>query len=165
MARRFQFLDRIAWNTVLVESRFHPDPINRKCGPRPRLLSDGGIRFLSPVQDNSLSFSTPFYAPSIPHLLDSLLELVKCPKNYMILDPGIYIEHFIRYLFLEQIHQQMKILPAVTEHHRAALENRLNRYKRVDKSKGFSDALKNMLNMVDKSQGSPAVLAARNVNR
>jgi hypothetical protein len=83
----------------------------------------------------------------------------------MILHPGIYIEHFIRYLFLEQIHQRMKILPAVTEHHRAALENRLNRYKRVDKSKGFSDELKKMLNMVDKSQGSPAVPAASNVNR
>jgi hypothetical protein len=96
------------------------------------MLSDKGVQFLPPEPQNP--FPLPFYVPSIPRLLESLLDLMEYPRTYMIENPKIYLWHLVQYLFLEMEHQGMKILPEALKHYRPALEQFLDRFKRTDKS-------------------------------
>ena len=119
--------DCVAWNPVLIEELYHPDPENLIHGPS---LSRN-IRHMPPYLARS-SQRVPIWIPTVPRLLDALINQAQFQeeKEGCGLEPLIHISNFIRYLFLEEQQQRKRILPKLSSRNGNFLEARLGRYIR-----------------------------------
>ncbi|KAG0643114.1 hypothetical protein HOY80DRAFT_947392, partial [Tuber brumale] len=98
---------------ALMESEFHPNPTDRRAKPYPRpfLITDENLKF---VWGEPVTF--PVFIPSIPEFFDSCLD---CMGGRTYLDddtcriPQIDIDYLSRYLILDSLSQQDKLLSKV----------------------------------------------------
>ncbi|KAI9763497.1 MAG: hypothetical protein M1839_006445 [Geoglossum umbratile] len=130
--------DLVAWNDNLMEDRFDPAATDVMSISYKSKLAIG-CRLLPKILAQSAESNYPVYVPSVPRLVDALLNQVIYRQahletyNYVsILDtlPSYHLTNLIRYLHLEKPHQREKLIPELAERNRADMETRMNRYKR-----------------------------------
>ncbi|RPA95971.1 hypothetical protein L873DRAFT_1696044 [Choiromyces venosus 120613-1] len=114
-SEKIQVPHPVNFNSVLVESEFHPNPTGRSTywRSRPYLMTDKNIPFVW-AAGGQVSF--PVFIPRIPEFLDSCLNCLG-GRNYMD-DDSCHIPHgdmsyLARYLLLDLPHQQDKLLSKV----------------------------------------------------
>lgn len=114
-SEKIQVPHPINFNSVLVQSEFHPNPGDRSSDwkPRPYLMTDKDIAFVWPA---SGQVSFPVFIPTIPEFLDSCLSCMG-GRNYKD-DESCHIPHgdvsyLARCLLLDLPHQQDKLLSKV----------------------------------------------------
>ncbi|KAI9827947.1 MAG: hypothetical protein M1826_006143 [Phylliscum demangeonii] len=128
--------DVTAANEFVVEDEFDPG------GPDAPSLSirsrqAAGVELLYPVVAQTAGCARPVYIPSIPVLIDALLD----QERHRLAHPEIYpagmgsfplyhISNFIRYLYLEKGYRRDRILSKLALRNRPDMEIRMNRYKR-----------------------------------
>ncbi|RPA97816.1 hypothetical protein L873DRAFT_1836217 [Choiromyces venosus 120613-1] len=105
-SEKIQVPHPVNFNSVLVESEFHPNPTGRSTDQRsrPYLMTDKNIPFVW-AAGGQVSF--PVFIPRIPEFLDSCLNCMG-GRNYMDDDSSM-----ARYLLLDLPHQQDKLLSKV----------------------------------------------------
>ena len=109
-----------AWNHVLVETKFFPNPSHSDRSPR--VLSDGIAVYLPahPDQSPDRPCRTPVYIPTIPRYLDACLSRsrhyfairssVRPSDVFFSNSASLEIGNLIRYLYLEMEDQRAKLL-------------------------------------------------------
>ena len=132
--QKIEVPDIFAWVPVLVQEEFHPDPEKLRYGPR-LLTKTEGVRFLAPNLARSTEQKTSIFIPTIPRMLDALLDQARWLKENSAVEgsergPRIQAEYLYRYLFLEEVHQKEKLLPKLAPWNRDEVRERLERYKR-----------------------------------
>ncbi|PUU72270.1 hypothetical protein B9Z19DRAFT_1138313 [Tuber borchii] len=100
----------INFNSVLVESEFHPNPQDEIRDARsslPYLITDEGVKF---VWGEPITF--PVFIPTIPEYLDSCLNRIR-EWGYTCYMARMDMDNLARYLVLDSPHQQEKVLSKV----------------------------------------------------
>ncbi|KAI9782357.1 MAG: hypothetical protein M1839_005230 [Geoglossum umbratile] len=127
-----------AWNSNLMEDRFDPvaaDVIS--ISYRTRLAA--GHQILPNILAQNAESSYPVYVPSIPRLIDALLDQQRYRQTHFetynyesALDTlsSYHLSNLIRYLHLEKPYQREKLIPQLAGRNRADMETRLDKYKR-----------------------------------
>jgi len=112
--KKIQVLHPVNFNSVLVESEFHPNPTDRSADhpSRPFLMTDKNIPFVW-AAGGQVSF--PVFIPSIPEFVDSCLSCMgeRDYKDKSLCLPQGYLDYMARYLLLDSPHQQDKLLSKV----------------------------------------------------
>ena len=122
----------VNYNSVLVESQFHPNSSDRSV--KPYLITDENIKF---VGDLPLTF--PVFIPTVPQFLDSCLNCIlgrRSNDDRSCALPQMDMDNLFRYLVLDSPSQQDKLLSSVTNSKQLAeyfTERRLLQAKRVKK--------------------------------
>jgi len=120
----------VNYNSVLVESQFHPNSLDRSV--KPYLITDENIKF---VGDLPLTF--PIFIPTVPQFLDSCLNCIRGRRSRDDTScalPQMDMDNLFRYLVLDSPSQQDKLLSSVTNLEQLAeyfTERRLLQAKRV----------------------------------
>jgi hypothetical protein len=96
-----------------------------------------GLRILPEIRSQSADKKYPIYIPSIPRMLDALLDQARYrdghPEKISYLSghrPRYHLSNFTRYLHLEKPTQRERVLPELAERNREAMEVILNKFKR-----------------------------------
>lgn len=100
----------VNFNSVLVESEFHPNPKDRIPHDRsslPYLITDEDVKF---VWGEPITF--PVFIPTIPEYLDSCLNRLR-EWGYTCYIPQMDMDNLARYLVLDSPLQQEKLLSKV----------------------------------------------------
>jgi len=111
--KKIQVLHPVNFDSVLVESEFHPNPTDRSPDPwisRPYLMTDKNIPFIW-AAGGVVSF--PVFIPTLPEFIDSCLS---CMGGQNSKSSGIArrdMDYLARYLLLDLPHQQDKLLSKV----------------------------------------------------
>lgn len=113
--KKIQVPHPVNFNSVLVESEFHPNPKDRSTDrrSRPYLMTDKNIPFVW-VAGGLVSF--PVFIPNIPEFIDSCLSCMGGRNSKHNKSSGIPqedMDNLARYLLLDLPHQQDKILSKV----------------------------------------------------
>lgn len=130
--------DPNAWNVVLMEERFdlypswaHADSI----GYTTRI--DNGVMVLPPTPAQSADVKYPIYIPTVPRILDALLDQARYRVTYaenfprkLGNRPQYHLGNFVRYLHLEKLQQRERLLPQLAERNQADMEATINKFKR-----------------------------------
>jgi hypothetical protein len=98
------------------------------------------IKVLPPILAQSTDMKYPIYIPTIPRMLDALLDQARYRVIYAENFPeepeklGYRVEYhlrnFVRYLHLEKLQQREKMLPELAERNRGEMEALMNNFKR-----------------------------------
>ncbi|KAG0131310.1 hypothetical protein HOY82DRAFT_608269 [Tuber indicum] len=115
-SQKIQVPHVVNYNSLLVESEFHPNSADRSV--RPYLLTDSNIKF---VGDPPLAF--PVFIPTVPQFLDSCLNCIRgrsCRDDRSCILPQIDLDNIARYLVLDSPSQQHKLLAKVANRERLA---------------------------------------------
>ena len=127
-----------AWNVVLMEERFdlHPSWANAASISFTTRTANG-VKIVPTIRSQSSDMDYPIYIPSIPRMLDALLDQshyrVTHPEDYPSVvenRPRYHLGNFIRYLHLEKVVQREKVLPELAERNRGEMEVLLDKFKR-----------------------------------
>jgi hypothetical protein len=130
--------DPQAWNTVIMEERFdiHPSWAQAPSIGYTARMADG-IRVLPPILAQSPDMKYPIYVPTIPRMLDALLDQARYrvthPEEFPYKygnRPWYHISNFVRYLHLEKPQQRERLLPELADRNRGDMEERINKFKR-----------------------------------
>ncbi|KAH0565360.1 hypothetical protein GP486_001243 [Trichoglossum hirsutum] len=130
--------DLFAWNQNLVEDRFDPAAADVMSVSYKSKLA-AGRQLVPKTLAQSAESSYPVYVPSIPRLVDALLDQVRYRQthietyNYTSMPnmlPSYHLSNLIRYLHLERTYQREKLIPELAERNRAEMERRMNKFKR-----------------------------------
>jgi hypothetical protein len=131
--------DPHAWNVVLMEERFDLHPLwARAASISYTSRRTDGAMVLPPILAQSTDMTYPIYIPTIPRILDALLDQARYyrvthAKNlpeklgYRV---NYHLRNFVRYLHLEKPQQREKILPELVERNRGEMEAIMNKFKR-----------------------------------
>jgi hypothetical protein len=140
--------DPHAWNVVLMEDRFdlHPSwALATSISYTTRIAE--GIQVLPPALAQSANMKFPIYIPTIPRILDALLDQARYRVTYaenFPAKPGnrpkYHLQTFVRYLHLEKPWQRERVLPELAGRNRAETEAIIDKFKR--KPLVSSDSLK-----------------------
>lgn len=126
-----------AWNVNIMEERFdvHPSWADAaSVGYTTRVAYD--VMILTEIRSQSADKRDPIYIPSIPRMIDALLDQARYrvmhPEEFPTPGdrPRYHLRNFIRYLHLEKPTQREKVLPELVERNRGEMEVLLNKYKR-----------------------------------
>jgi hypothetical protein len=130
--------DPNAWNVVLMEERFdlHPSWAQAvSIGHTIRIAE--GVKVLPPILAQSTDTNYPIYIPTIPRILDALLNQARYRVIYaenftgMLGNrPQYHLRNFVRYLHLEKPQQRERVLPELAERNRGNMEAAMNKFKR-----------------------------------
>ncbi|KAI9825317.1 MAG: hypothetical protein M1819_000563 [Sarea resinae] len=135
--------DLHAWNHVLMEDRFDPGESTRTRSLSYQSLTEKQIRVLPPVLARNSEISCAIYVPSIPRLLDALLDQCRYyeahPGQLLSIRPGYHIDNFIRYLHLEKLWQEELLIPTLAERNQNLMEWRISRFKRKPRIMGVEN--------------------------
>ena len=127
-----------AWNWVLMEERFdlHLSWANADSISYTTRMTNG-VKILPTIRTQSADKKYPIYIPSIPRMLDALLDQARYrvthPENLSELGtnrPRYHLHNFIRYLHLEKATQRGKVLPELAERNRGEMELLLDKFQR-----------------------------------
>lgn len=72
--------DYVAWNSVLVDTEYHPDPVHMRYGPATlQRCEEQKTRILPPPKflAKSAAIDTKIYIPRLPDLLEALLVILQ----------------------------------------------------------------------------------------
>ena len=115
--------DPNAWNVVLMEERFDLSLFWAQAVPisYTTRITDG-VKVLPPILAQSTDMKYPIYIPTIPRILDALLDQARYRVIYAENFPGrlgnwptYHLQNFVRYLHLEKSQQWERILPELAE--------------------------------------------------
>jgi hypothetical protein len=130
--------DTQAWNVVLMEERFDLDPSWARAvsiGYTTRIAD--GVMVLPPILTQSADMKYPIYIPTIPRILDALLDQANHRVIYAENFPGklgnrpeYHLRNFVRYLHLEKPQQRKRLLPELAERNQGKMEATMNKFKR-----------------------------------
>ncbi|KAI9651713.1 MAG: hypothetical protein M1829_002560 [Trizodia sp. TS-e1964] len=130
--------DTFALNSVLIEERFELDPSWAKVDPISRTAMEArGVRILphNPAQSPSMKY--PVYIPTIPRMLNALLDQLQCRITYAKKFPGrlgnqpiYHLKNSVRYLHLEKPQQQTRVFPELAERNREDMKAICVKFKR-----------------------------------
>jgi hypothetical protein len=135
---KIEVSDTHAWNVVLMEERFdlclswaQAVPISYTTR-----ITDG-VMVLPPILAQSIDMKYPIYIPTIPRMLDAILDQARYrviyAENFRELlgyRPDYHLRNFVRYLHLEKPQQRGRLLPELVERNRGEMEAIVNKYKR-----------------------------------
>lgn len=102
--------DPNAWDVVLMEERFHLSLLWAQAVPvsYATRITDG-VKVLPPILAQSTDMKYPISIPTIPRMLDALLDQARCRVIYAENFPGklgnrpkYHLQDFVRYLHLEK---------------------------------------------------------------
>lgn len=130
--------DPHAWNVVLMEERLdlHPSWAQEvPIGYTARIT--GGVKILPPAIAQSADIKYPIYIPTIPRILDALLDQARYRVTYAENFPGKlgnrpkhHLQTFVRYLHLEKPQQRERVLPELADRNQGEMEAIINKFKR-----------------------------------
>lgn len=133
-----EVLDPIAWNVNLMEERFdlHPSWAQApSIGYTTR--KSNGVMILPPTLAQSAEVKYPIYIPTIPRILDALLDQARYRVTHaesfpekLGYRPQHHLRNFVRYLHLEKPQQRERLLPELAERNRGEMEAVINKFKR-----------------------------------
>jgi len=127
-----------AWNVVLMEECFdlHPSWAQAVSISYTTRITDG-VKVLPPILAQSADIKYPIYIPTIPRILDALLDQARYRVIYAENFPGklgnrpeYHLRNFVRYLHLEKPQQQERMLPELAERNRGEMKAIINKFKR-----------------------------------
>lgn len=130
--------DPVAWNVILMEERFDLDPSWAQAVPIGYTTRiNEGVMILPPTLAQSADVKYPIYIPTIPRILDALLDQARYrvtyaenfPRNQGN-RPEYHIRNFVRYLHLEKPQQRERLLRGLAERNRGYMEASINKFKR-----------------------------------
>ncbi|KAI9675102.1 MAG: hypothetical protein M1817_001510 [Caeruleum heppii] len=128
-----------ALNTNVKEECFDPGATATTVSLSYSSLLARGVRLEPSWSAQSPESKQPVYIPTIPRLLDSLLDQQRYRKSHAETYqyqpsrwtlPGYHLDNFVRYLHLEKEHQRGKVLPLLAERNRGDMEARMKKFKR-----------------------------------
>lgn len=130
--------DPHSWNVVLMEERFDLQlswAQAESISYTTRIAN--GVRVLPPTLAQSTETKYPVYIPTIPRMLDALLDQAHYRVIYAENFPGTggnrpvyHLQTFVRYLHLEKPQQQERVFPELAERNRGEMEAISSRFKR-----------------------------------
>jgi hypothetical protein len=101
------------------------------------VISLDGVKVLPPTLAQSADIKYPIYIPTIPRILDALLDQARYRVTYAENFPGklgnrpkYHLQTFVRYLHLEKPQQRERLLPELAERNRGEMEEIINKFKR-----------------------------------
>jgi hypothetical protein len=130
--------DPFAWNNCLMEDRFDPAAADVVSTSYQTRLA-AGRQILPKILAQSAESKCPIYVPSIPRLIDALLDQIRYRQNHVetykyvsMRDtlPSYHLSNLTRYLHIEKPYQREKFISELAERNRADMETRLDGYKR-----------------------------------
>ena len=136
--KKIEVLDAHAWNVVLMEERFdlHPSWAQAVSISYTMRIADG-VKVLPPTLAQSADMKYPIYIPTIPRMLDALLDQARYRVTYAENFPGklgnrpeYHLRNFVRYLHLEKLQQRERLLPELAERNLGEMEAIMNKFKR-----------------------------------
>ena len=137
-SEKIEVPDTYAWNEVLIEERFDLDLSWARAAPigYTKRKADG-VRILPPTRAQSTDMNYPIYIPSIPRVLDALLDQARYRVMHAENFPGrggnrpkYHLRNLVRYLHLEKPPQRERMLSELAERNRGEMEVIINTYKR-----------------------------------
>lgn len=136
--QKIQVPDTHAWNTVMIESRFdlHTSWARTPSISYSARIADG-VTFLPPIFSQSALMDYPIYIPTIPRMLDALLDQARhrltnaesFPEKQGN-RPMNHLNTCVRYLHLEKPLQRERVLPELAERNRESMEAIMNKFQR-----------------------------------
>jgi hypothetical protein len=129
--------DLFAWNFNLMEDRFDLAAADSPSVSYKAKIA-AGWQLVPRTLSQSPGSEYPIYIPSIPCLIDAFLDQYRYRQahveNYYYKStstclPSIHLTRFIRHLHLARPYQWEKLIPQLSEHNRADMEARLDKYK------------------------------------
>lgn len=135
---KIEVLDPIAWNVILMEERFDLHPSWAQASPIGYTKRRAnGVMILPPTLAQSAYAKDPIYIPTIPRMLDALLDQARYGVTNAENFPGkvglrtsYHLRNFVRYLHLEKPQQREKLLPMLAERNQGQMEAAINKFKR-----------------------------------
>ena len=130
--------DPHALNVVLMEECFdlHPSWAQAVSISYTTRITNS-VRVLPPTLAQSADMKFPVYIPTIPRILDALLDQaryrVTCAENFpgkLGNRPRYHLQTSVRYLHLEKPQQRERLLPKLAERNRGEMEAIINKFKR-----------------------------------
>ena len=127
-----------AWNFVLMEERFdlHPSWAQAASISYTTKITNG-VKILPPTLAQSPDMKYPIYIPTIPRMLDALLDQARYRVTHAENFPGkqgnrprYHLGNLVRYLHLEKSQQRKRVLPELAERNRGDMETIINKFKR-----------------------------------
>jgi hypothetical protein len=137
-SEKIEVLDPHAWNVVLMEERFdlHPSWAQAVSISYTARITNG-VMVLPPILAQSAGIKYPIYIPTIPRILDALLDQARYRVTYAKDFPGklgnrpkYHLQNFVRYLHIEKPQQRERVLPELAERNRGDMEAIINKFKR-----------------------------------
>ena len=137
-SEKIEVLDTYPWNVVLMEERFdlHPSWAQADSISYTTRISKG-VMVLPPTLAQSADMMYPIYIPTIPRILDALLDQARYRITYaenfpdkLGNRPSYHLSKLVCYLHLEKPEQQKRLLPELAERNRGAMEAIINKFKR-----------------------------------
>jgi hypothetical protein len=135
---KIEIPDPNAWNVVLMEERFDLSLLWAQAVPisYTTRIADG-VKVLPPILAQSTDTKYPIYIPTIPRMLDALLDQAHYRVTYaesfprkLGNRPKYHLQNFVRYLHLEKPQQRERMLPELAERNRGEMEAIANKFKR-----------------------------------
>jgi len=130
--------DTLSWNVVLMEERFdlHPSWAQAVSISYTTRIKNG-VMVLPPTPAQSADMKYPIYIPTVPRMLDALLDQARYRVTHAEEFPGklgnrpvYHLQNCVRYLHLEKPQQRERVLPELAERNRGEMEAISNKFKR-----------------------------------
>jgi hypothetical protein len=127
-----------AWNVVLMKERFdlHPSRTQEVSISYSTRITDG-VKVLPPTLAQSADMKHPISIPTIPRILDALLDQARYrvthAENFsgkLGNRPIYHLETCVRYLHLEKPQQRERVLSELAERNRGDMEAIINKFRR-----------------------------------
>jgi hypothetical protein len=131
---KIEIPDPQAWSVVLMEERFDPNPSWTHDTPisYTSMVADG-VRVVPPNPAQSTDVNYPVFIPTIPRILDALMDQVR--RQVVNFNdgghrPDVHLKCFVRYLHLETPQQRERVLSELAERNWGLMEMIIALYKR-----------------------------------
>lgn len=130
--------DPCAWNVVLMEERFDLHPSwAQAVSISYTIRMNNGVMVLPPILAQSTDMKYPIYIPTIPRILDALLDQARYRIIHAEKFPGKlgrrlerHLRNFVRYLHLEKPQQRERILVELAERNQEEMIAITHKFKR-----------------------------------
>ena len=130
---KIEIPDISAWQTTIVEQRYHPEIKERMYGPKHVGVHEPGILPPPEYQAKSPDMKVSIFIPTIARYLEARLQQDKQPRSLRTrrgITSSFDIRNLFRYVFLDLPHQQKKILPELSDVGRKYMIHKIQTYKR-----------------------------------
>jgi hypothetical protein len=135
---KIEVLDPHAWNVVLMEERFDLHPSwAQAVSISYTTRKANGVQILPLALAQSANMKYPVYIPTIPRMLDALLDQARYRVTNAENFPGklgnrptYHLQNSVRYLHLEKPQQQERVLPELAERNQGEMEAIIIKFKR-----------------------------------
>lgn len=130
---KIEIPDVCAWNTTIVEHKYHPDIQKRMYGPIFVGTQEPGILPPLEYQAKSPKIKVSIFIPTIARYLEARIQQHKRLSSTWTrrrICSDFDLRNFFRYMFFDLPHQQKKILPELSKDGQEHMIYRMQTYKR-----------------------------------